>query len=157
MPRHRFPFLFCCVALALAAGCRVKDIRTATVLVPGLRTADDARAAVAAIGTLALVGYPQESPQRPDSLADDPASPGGAAIVARWHHPSAVRTISVERVVAHYDGPRRGEIDVTYDSMKLARKNLELAVSEAGFLVKAEPYDFEPSAGTPPARAAARP
>lgn len=146
MPHLRpLPLLLCCLVIA-SVGCRVKDIRTATVHAPGVRTADDARTAIEALGSLALVGFPQEQPQRPDSIADDPAA---HTVTAVWHHPSAVRTISIVRVVAHYD---RGEIDVTYDSMKIARKNLELAVSEAGFLVKAEPYDFEP-----PPQPAARP
>ena len=142
------PFL-CCLVLAVS-GCRVKDIRTVTVQAPGVRTEADAKAVLESIHQIAVLDRPRDQPVPPPTIRTDT---NAHTSTAAWPHASAVRTSAVSLAVVHWD---TGAIDITYDSMKLAIKNLQFAVADAGFAVKAEPYDIPPhpsaAAAAPPAR-----
>ena len=116
--------------VVLAAGCRLKDIRTVTLHSRDVRCPQCARVV---IGALAGVG----SVNREVPVKDNTAA---STVTATWKDHSRSDTAAVSRVVVHYD---TGEIDVTYDSMKLAIKNLEFAIAEAGYAVQTLPYDLE--------------
>ena len=150
MPRLRLLPLLCCLALA-AAGCRVKDIRTFVVEAPDIHSAADAQAVLESLNLIAVLDRPrdQAAPPPPNVVVDEKAHTSTAA----WPHPSAVHTSAISLAIVHWDA---GTVEITYDSMKLAIKNLQFAVADAGFLVKAEPYDIQPhpsapAGGKPPA------
>ena len=145
---HLLPLL-CCLAFA-AAGCRVKDIRTVTVQAPAVRSAADAKAVLESLNQIAVLDRPRDQAVPPPNIVVDEKA---RTSTAAWPHPSAVRTSAVSLAVVHWDA---GTVEITYDSMKLAIKNLEFAVADAGFEVKAEPYDIPPhpsasAEGKPPA------
>ena len=124
--------------LLLAAGCRVKDIRTVTVEAPAVRSAADAKAVLTSLNQIAVLDRARDQPTPPPSIVVDTSA---CTSTATWPHPSAVRTSAISLAVVHWD---KGTVDITYDSMKLAIKNLQFAVADAGFEVKAEPYDISP-------------
>ena len=133
--RLAFPIL--AVLALLSAGCRLKDVRTVTLHASGVRCPDCARAV---IRSLAAIG--EVSPDQ--SVAVDEERNTASAF---WKPLAKNNTAAVSGVVVHYDS---GDIDVTYDSMKLAIKNLEFAVAAAGYDVQSEPYDI-PGADVPDA------
>ncbi len=119
--------LSACGWLLLLSGCRLHDVRSATVRAPGVGCA-----VCAGIAHQALWG-----------LTDDPPATLQAEDGRLWSESEsgALRRIEFDLDV--------GTIEVTYDSMRLALKNLEFAVAGAGFDVDAEPFAL-------PADAAAR-
>lgn len=90
-------------AAALFAGCRVRDVRTVSIATTGIETDKDLAAAVNALKVL------------PDS---------------RLTNKRGDRRMCLE--VVSFDG-ETGELRVRYDSMKVGVKNLEEALSKAGF------------------------
>jgi copper chaperone CopZ len=82
-------------------GCRVKDVRTVSIQVPGMQCAECEQRVTRALAALEGV--------KGDSIKPDTAS----------------------KVVS-----------VTYDSMKVAIKNLEYAIANAGYTVVTKPYDL---------------
>lgn len=124
--------------LVLATGCRLKDIRTVTLHAKGVRCPACATAVIRSLATTAELSPDQ-------AVAVDEAA---QTATASWKDPARNNTAAVSKVVVHYG---TGDIDVTYDSMKLAIKNLEFAVAAAGYDVQSLPYDI---AADPAARAA---
>ena len=153
MKTRALPLLLAALVLALATGCRVKDIRTVTVEAPDVKTAEDANAVLQSLNLIAVLDRPRDQPVPPATVLLDATN---RTSTATWPHPSAVRTSAVSKAVVHFD---TGTVDITYDSMTLAIKNLQFAVADAGFLVKAEPYDIppHPSAPVKPTKPAKRP
>jgi hypothetical protein len=123
-----------------------------TVQAAAVRSAADAKAVLESLNRIAVRDRPRDQAVPPPNIVVDEKA---RTSTAAWPHPSAVRTSAVSLAVVHWDV---GTVEITYDSMKLAIKNLEFAVADAGFEVKAEPYDIppHPSAAaegkTPPAR-----
>ena len=126
------------VLLLLSAGCRVKDVRTVTVKAPAVRSEADAKAVLTSLNQIAVLDRARDQVVPPPSIVVDT---NACTSTAAWPHPSAVRTSAISLAVVHWDA---GTVDITYDSMKLAIKNLQFAVADAGFEVKAEPYDIPP-------------
>ena len=151
MPRLRLLPLLCCLAFA-AAGCRVKDIRIFVVEAPGIHTVADAKAVLESLNEIAVLDRPRDQTVAPPPsiVVDEKAHTS----TATWPHPSAVRTSAISLAVVHWD---TGTVEITYDSMKLAIKNLQFAVADAGFEVKAEPYDIPPHPSAPGKPASAKP
>ena len=99
-------FAIGCLATALAAaGCRVRDVRTATLRAEGL---SDEKALVAAEAALRAL---------PDSRLHNSGGPGGSE-----------RSF---KILSH--DFEKGEITVRYDAMKIGLKNMQWALAEAGF------------------------
>ena len=139
MKISRFSLLLSAVAaLVLVQGCRLKDIRTVTLHARGVRCPVCASAVIRSLATTAELS--------PDQAVTVDESAQTAT--ATWKAPARNNTAAVSKVVVRYGD---GEIDVTYDSMKLAIKNLEFAVAQAGYDVQAQPCDI---AADPAARAA---
>ena len=127
-PLSRFLLFAPAVAALLFAGCRLKDIRTVTLHADGVRCEACAHAVIRA---LAVVGEVDPAPSA--LVLDSDAHPATAV----WKDHQKNDTAAVSKVVVHYD---TGDIDVTYDSMKLAIKNLEFGIAAAGYDVRTLPY-----------------
>ena len=84
--------LLLCAASLFLTGCRVRDERTFTVSIPGVRTTEDQAIVRAALNPL----------------------------------PGIIR----ESIV--FDSAKR-TVALSYDSMQVAHKNIEIAIAEAGF------------------------
>ena len=126
------------VALTLAmavliTGCRLKDIRTVTLHSRDVQCPQCARVVIGALADVGSVS--RDVPVKEDARA--------STMTTVWKDHSRSDTAAVSCVVVHYD---TGEIDVTYDSMKLAIKNLEFAIAEAGYAVQTRPYDLAANA-----------
>ena len=124
---HRLALL--ALSLVLAVGCRLKDIRTVTLHAADVRCPDCARAVIRSLAAIGEVAPDQ-------AVAVDETE---STATAAWENHARNNTAAISKVVVHYAS---GDIDVTYDSMKLAIKNLEFAVAEAGYAVQAKPYDI---------------
>ncbi len=122
--------------LLLLGGCRLSDVRTTTVNAPGVRCGQCAEIVHRALW--ALVDDP------PATLRPVPEE--SAATLRSESDTGTLRRIEFDLAT--------GAIVVTYDSMRMALKNLEFAVASAGFDVEAEPF---PLAGDPSAREALPP
>ncbi len=94
---------FALCAAALLAGCRVRDVRTVTIRAEGLRDEAGLAAVRASLSTL------------PDT---------------RLTNRRGDKRMCME-IVAHDFST--GDLTIRYDSMKVGKKNLEEAISKAGF------------------------
>ncbi len=106
------------VFVFLLAGCRLQDVRTATVRAAGVGCEHCAGVVHQALWE--LTDDPPAPLQRRDGRLRSESETG------------ALRSIEFD--------VEAGTIEVTYDSMRLALKNLEFAVAGAGFDVHAEPF-----------------
>ena len=106
---------------AAAAGCRVRDVRTATIRVPGLRNEACSNEIAKALSRL------------PDTrLADD-----------RNDTEMCLRIEAVDFAT--------GDLTVRYDSMRVGVRNLEDAIAGAGFDTPTFPANEAARAKLPPA------
>ena len=113
------PPLAAAAALA-AAGCRVRDVRTATIRVPGLRNDACSNRVAAALARL------------PDSrLTNDRNDPEMCLRIEKIDYGT-------------------GDLTVRYDSMKVGIRNLEDAIAGAGFDTPTFPADEAARAKLPP-------
>lgn len=110
-------------------GCRLKDERVVVLHSDGVGCETCARAV---IQSLAEVGEVSKDVEMKVDAA-------GKVVSAAWKPHARNNTAAISGVRVRYGV---GEIEVTYDSMKLAIKNLEFAVAEAGFRVQAEPVEI---------------
>lgn len=126
-PLSRFLPFALAFAVLLFAGCRLKDIRTVTLHADGVKCETCAHAVIRALATVGEVDVEQ-------SVTIDEDAHTATAV---WKDHQKNDTAAVSGVVVHYD---TGDIDVTYDSMKLAIKNLEFGIAAAGYDVQTQPY-----------------
>ncbi len=103
--------LFLLVLAAAAAGCRVRDVRTATIRVPALRNAACSNEIAKALSRL--------PDSRFTSDRDDPEM-----------------SLKIEKI-----DYATGDLTVRYDSMKVGVRNLEDAIARAGFDTPTFPAD----------------
>ncbi|MBQ9726965.1 MAG: heavy-metal-associated domain-containing protein [Kiritimatiellae bacterium] len=109
------------VLAAAAAGCRVRDVRTATIRVPGLRNGACSNEIARALSRLPDSRYTNDR--------DDPE-----------------RSLRIERI-----DYATGDLTVRYDSMKVGVRNLEDAIARAGFDTPTFPADEAARAKLPAA------
>ena len=112
------PVLF--LAALAASGCRVRDVRTATVRVPGLRNAACSNEIAKALARLPDSRYTSDR--------DNPE-------------------MSLKNEKIDYE---TGDLTVRYDSMKVGVRNLEDAIARAGFDTPTFPADEAARAKLPP-------
>lgn len=103
--------LLCLCLAAAAAGCRVRDVRTATIRVPGLRNEACSNEIARALAAL--------PDSRRSSNRNDPE-----------------KSLRVEKI-----DYATGDLTVRYDSMKVGVQNLEDAIARAGFDTPTFPAD----------------
>ena len=115
------PFaLAAATAAAMAAGCRVRDVRTATIRVDGLRNEACSNVVAAALARL------------PDSrFSNDRNDPETCLRIEKIDYAT-------------------GDLTVRYDSMKVGVRNLEDAIARAGFGTPTFPADEAARAKLPP-------
>ena len=101
--KKRTAILLAACAAAFLPGCRVRDVRTATIRAGGLHDEAGLRAVEAALKEL------------PDTRLTN----------ARGDKRMCMEVLSFD--------PATGDVTIRYDSMKVGRKNLEEAISKAGF------------------------
>lgn len=118
--------LFALSIACLLMGCRLKDVRTVTLSVADARCAECAKVLIRA-----LAGIGEVDPNATITVREE-----DHRAFASWKPHAKNNTAAVSAVVVRYD---KGEVDVTYDSLKLAIKNLEFAIAEAGYEVQTQP------------------
>lgn len=110
MKTANFLFAALCAAF-LAPGCRVRDVRTATVRTQGIASDEGLAVATAALKAL------------PDSRLTN----------KRGDKRTCFEVVSFDRAT--------GDLTVRYDSMKIGVKNIEEALARAGFDTPSFPAD----------------
>lgn len=116
--KRLFPLL--ALAVLAAAGCRVRDVRTATIRVPGLRNEACSNRIARALSALPDSRYTNDR--------DDPET--------------CLRILGADF--------ETGDLTVRYDSMKVGIRNLEAAIAQAGFDTPTFPADEKARANLPP-------
>ena len=113
--------LLALAALAVAGGCRVRDVRTATIRVAGLRNEACSNEIAKALARLPDSRYPND----------------------RNDAEMCLRIEAIDYAT--------GDLTVRYDSMKVGVRNLEDAIARAGFDTPTFPADGTARDRLPPA------